>query len=647
MSDQINNAAGARDSLLTEHDIYLFKQGSHFKLYEKLGSHCGQSQGRSGVHFAVWAPNARTVSVVGDFNQWRPDAHYLYHRQDESGIWEGFIPDIGHGTLYKYHIVSNLNSYTVDKGDPYARFWQQPPDTASVVWHDSFRWDDGQWMAERGRRNALTSPISIYEVHLGSWRRRPDEPQRFLNYRELAHELADHACQGNFTHVELMPVMEHPFYGSWGYQVLGYYAPTSRYGTPDDFRYLVDHLHRRGLGVILDWVPSHFPSNEYGLTYFDGSHLYEHADPRRGWHPDWNSYIFNLGRNEVRAFLISNAIFWLDEFHADALRVDAVASMLYLDYSRKEGDWVPNAKGGRENLEAISFLRRMNEVVYEMFPSAQTIAEESTSWPMVSKPAYTGGLGFGLKWNMGWMHDTLNYFAIDPLYRNYHHNEITFSIWYAFAENFVLAISHDEVVHGKGSILGRMPGDPWQKFANMRLLWGYMMTHPGKKLNFMGTEIGQWSEWNHDTGLDWPLLEYPLHAGLWRFVQDANALLRTEPALYECDFDHRGFEWVSGNDSTNSVLSYLRRGNGKGDVLLAVCNFTPLPRYNYRLGVPQAGFWQEILNSDAWIYGGSNQGNFGGQEASPVAYDNRFQQSLSLTLPPLAALVFKPAPGGG
>lgn len=631
---------------ITSHDVYLFKQGSHFKLYDKLGAHLAQDHGRSGVYFAVWAPNARNVSVVGDFNDWTSDANYLNHRDDGSGIWEGFVPDIGAGSLYKYHIVSGLNDYTVDKGDPFARYWQAPPDTASIVWADSFRWGDEQWMTHRGRHNALSAPMSIYEVHLGSWRRRGDEPEQMLNYRELAHELADHVATGGFTHVELMPIMEHPFYGSWGYQVTGYYAPTSRYGTPDDFRYFVDYMHRKNIGVILDWVPSHFPSNEYGLAYFDGSHLFEHADPRRGWHPDWNSYIFNLSRNEVRAFLISNAIFWLDEFHADGLRVDAVASMLYLDYSRRQGEWVPNDKGGRENLESISFLRRMNEVVYEMFPNVQVIAEESTAWPMVSKPAYMGGLGFGLKWNMGWMHDTLDYFKLDPLYRSYHHNEITFSIWYAFAENFVLAISHDEVVHGKGSIIGRMPGDDWQKFANLRLLWGYMLTHPGKKLNFMGSEFGQWDEWNHDAGLQWHLLDLPLHAGLWRFVQDAHGLLRGEPALYECDFDRRGFEWVSCNDSANSVLSYLRRGNQNDDVLLVVCNFTPLPRKNYRVGVPRRGYWREVFNSDAWIYGGSNMGNLGGQEASPVAYTNRFHNSLSLTLPPLSILVFKPDSSG-
>ncbi len=641
MNDSHNESAVSA-SLLTEHDIYLLKQGSHFKLYDKLGAHPMNFRGEDGTYFAVWAPNASSVSVVGNFNDWEDGAHPLSARGDDSGIWEGFIPGVGHGAIYKYHIVSSLNDYTVDKGDPMARYWQLPPDTASVVWSDSFVWSDDDWMTRRASRNSLNAPVSIYECHLGSWRRDQNEPDKWLNYRQLAHELCDHLKTGNFTHVELMPIMEHPFYGSWGYQVLGYFAPTARYGTPEDFRYFVDHMHRNNIGVILDWVPSHFPSNEYGLTYFDGSHLYEHADPRRGWHPDWKSYIFNLGRNEVRAFLISNAIYWLDQFHVDGLRVDAVASMLYLDYSRKEGEWIPNTKGGRENLESISFMRRMNEVVYEMFPGVQTIAEESTAWPMVSKPAYMGGLGFGMKWNMGWMHDTLDYFQLDPVYRSYHHNEITFSLWYAFSENFVLAISHDEVVHGKKSILGRMPGDDWQKFANLRLLWGYMLTHPGKKLNFMGSEFGQWNEWDHDKSLDWNLLQFPLHSGLWRFVQDANKLLREEPSLYQRDFDGQGFEWVSCNDSTNSVLSYLRFASDRDDMLLVVCNLTPTPRNNYRVGVPRTGYWREVLNSDSQTYGGSNQGNLGGQEAAPVAFAGRYDQSLSLNLPPLSVLVFKP-----
>jgi 1,4-alpha-glucan branching enzyme len=626
--------------LLTEHDIYLFKEGSHFTLYEKLGSHPALFNGEPGVRFGVWAPNAASVSVIGDFNEWDSLAHPLQVRGDDSGIWEGFIPDLRPGTVYKYHIASRYHDYRVDKGDPYAYAWEVAPRTASVVVDMSYEWGDSEWMANRRARNALDAPLSIYEAHPGSWRRMPEENNRFLNYRELAHELAAYAKQMGFTHVELTPIMEHPFYGSWGYQVIGYFAPSSRYGLPRDLMYLVDHLHQQGIGVILDWVPSHFPSDEHGLVYFDGTHLYEHADPRQGFHPDWNSYIFNYGRKEVQSFLISNALYWLDKYHVDGLRVDAVASMLYLDYSRRPGEWIPNEYGGRENLAAIEFLKRFNEVVYQTYPDVQTIAEESTSWPMVSRPIYIGGLGFGLKWNMGWMHDTLEYFSQDPIYRKYHHNQLTFSIWYAFAENFVLSLSHDEVVHGKGSLLGKLPGDEWQKLANLRLLFGYMYGHPGKKLFFMGGEFGQWREWNHDANLDWHLLDHPGHQGVQRWVRDLNRFYKQEPALYEQDFQPEGFEWVDFHDAENSMLSFLRRGRAPEELILVLCNFTPVPRTNYRVGVPEAGFWKEMLNSDAQVYGGSGYGNFGGLEASPVASHGRYY-SLSLNVPPLGVIFLK------
>jgi len=627
-------------SLLTDHDIYLFKEGNHFRLYEKLGAHPRVVDGASGVQFAVWAPNAESVSVVGEFNGWDPDAHRLFVRWDGSGIWEGFIPGLEPGVLYKYHIVSRHGGFRVDKGDPFAFLWECPPGTASRVWDLAYEWGDSEWMERRGRANALDAPLSIYEVHPGSWRRVPEEGGRPLTYRELAHALADYVAEMGFTHVELLPVMEHPFYGSWGYQTVGYFAPTSRYGQPQDFMYLVDVLHRRGIGVILDWVPSHFPSDEHGLVFFDGTHLYEHQDPRKGFHPEWNSYIFNYGRHEVRNFLISSALFWLDRYHADGLRVDAVASMLYLDYARKEGEWIPNQFGGRENLEAIAFLKRLNEAVYAAYPDAQTIAEESTAWPMVSRPVYAGGLGFGMKWNMGWMHDTLDYFSKDPIHRKYHHDQLTFSIWYAFWENFVLPLSHDEVVHGKGSLLGRMPGDPWQKLANLRLLLGYLFTHPGKKLLFMGGEFGQWREWTHEQSLDWHLLDAAPHRGLQRWVQDLNRLYRAHPALYDLDFAPQGFEWIDHSDYASSVLSFLRKDRTGSHALLVVCNFTPVVRTGYRLGVPQGGLWREVLNSDAVEYGGSGQGNLGAVRAAPVPCHHR-PWSLSLTLGPLAVLVFE------
>jgi 1,4-alpha-glucan branching enzyme len=627
--------------LITDHDVYLFKEGSHYKLYDKLGSHLIEVAGVRGAQFAVWAPNAREVSVVGEFNEWVSGANRLEQRQEGSGIWEGFIPALERGANYKYHIVSQLNDYRVDKGDPYAFRWEPPPRAASVVWDLDYQWNDSDWMANRSRHNALDAPMSTYEVHLGSWRRVPEENNRSLTYREAAHQLADYVKEMGFTHVELMPVMEHPFYGSWGYQIIGYFAPTGRYGTPQDLMYLVDHLHQNGIGVIFDWVPSHFPSDENGLVYFDGTHLYEHADPRKGFHPDWNSYIFNHGRNEVRAFLTSNAMYWLDKYHIDGLRVDAVASMLYLDYSRKEGEWLPNRFGGRENLEAIDFLKRLNTAVFEAYPDTQTIAEESTSWPMVSRPLYLGGLGFGMKWNMGWMHDILEYMTVDPIYRKYQHSQLTFSLWYAFTENFVLPFSHDEVVYGKGSLLGRMPGDEWQKFANLRLLFGYTCGHPGKKLQFMGNELAQYQEWNHDTSLDWHLLDYPGHLGVQRWLKDLNHFYQKEPALYEQDYKSEGFRWVDFRDWEKSAVSFLRFAQNPRDTLLVVCNFTPMPRTNYRLGVPVGGFWIEALNSDATLYGGSGYGNLGGVEAVPVPSHGMFD-SISLVVPPLSALFLKP-----
>ncbi len=628
-------------TLLTDHDIYLFKEGNHFRLYDKLGAHLVEHDGVKGVFFAVWAPNAVSVSVIGDFNGWDWAAHRLTARWDDSGIWEGFIPGIGKGTIYKYHIVSRHNHYWVDKGDPYAFFWELPPNTASVVWDLQYDWGDSDWMAKRQERNALDAPYSIYEVHLGSWRRDPSEPDRLLSYREIAPMLAQYVKQMGFTHVEFLPVMEHPFYPSWGYQTGGYFAPSRRYGCCQDLMYLIDHLHQNNIGVILDWVPSHFPTDEYGLSYFDGTHLYEHADPRLGFHPDWTSGIFNYGRHEVRAYLISSAMFWLDRYHADALRVDAVASMLYLDNTRQEGEWIPNEQGGRENLEAIAFLRRFNEMVYRDFPHVQTIAEESTAWPMVTRPTVTGGLGFGMKWNMGWMHDTLEYFSQDAIYRKYHQDKLTFSIWYAFSENFALPLSHDEVVHGKGSLYGKMPGDPWQKRANLRLLFGYMYTHPGKKLLFMGDEFGQHREWSHLHSLDWHLTEEESHQGLQKWVRDLNHLYRSEPALFETDFHRDGFAWIDFHDADNSVISYLRKDKAGRSILAVICNYTPVPRYNYRVGVAEGGFWEEILNSDAAEYGGSGLGNMGGVEASAASFYGNFDHTLSVTLPPLGVVVFR------
>ena len=627
---------------LTEHDIYHFREGTYFRAYERLGAHAAPAGAARATHFAVWAPNASAVSVVGDFNGWQRDRHRLHARSDSSGIWEGAVEGIGPGALYKYHVVGRDGHTATDKADPYAFRAEIPPRTASVVWDLGYQWRDAQWMRTRARANALGSPWSIYELHLGSWRRIPAEGNRPLGYREMAHALADYVAELGFTHVELLPVMEHPFYGSWGYQVTGFFAPSARYGTPQDFMYFVDYLHQRGIGVVLDWVPSHFPTDEHGLARFDGTHLYEHADPRQGFHPEWNSSIFNYGRAEVRNFLASSALFWLERYHIDALRVDAVASMLYLDYGRRAGEWIPNRFGGHENLDAVEFLRQLNLAVYRDHPETQTIAEESTAWPMVSRPTYLGGLGFGLKWNMGWMHDTLNYMKQEPIYRKYHHDRLTFSIWYAFFENFVLALSHDEVVHGKGSLIGKMPGDTWQQFANLRLLYGYMWGHPGKKLLFMGGEFGQRREWAHDEALEWWVLQFREHAGVQRWVRDLNTFVRGEPALHQLDFDQRGFEWVDCHDADASVISFLRRARD-GSPLLVVCNFTPVPRTNYTVGVPEGGYWRELLNSDAPLYGGSGMGNFGGVEAAPVSAQGRFH-SIVLTLPPLAAVFFKPSP---
>jgi 1,4-alpha-glucan branching enzyme len=622
---------------LTADDLYLFNEGTHARLYRKLGAHLMTREGAAGTYFAVWAPSAHYVSVVGDFNRWDAGHHPLRPRAS-SGIWEGFVPGVGPGALYKFHVASRYHGYHVEKADPFAFLQEQPPRTASVVHDLDYSWEDGDWMAERRRRNSVRAPMSIYEVHLGSWMRVPEDGNRWLTYRELAPKLAGHVRQCGFTHVEFLPVMEHPFYGSWGYQVTGFFAPSSRYGTPQDFMFLVDYLHQQGVGVILDWVPAHFPTDQHGLVYFDGTHLYEHADPRLGYHPDWHSSIFNFGRHEVRSFLLSSALFWLDRYHADGLRVDAVASVLYLDYSRKDGEWVPNEYGGRENLQAISFLRRMNEEVYKEYPDVQTIAEESTAWPMVSRPTYLGGLGFGLKWDMGWMHDTLRYMSYDPVFRQYHHGQLTFRALYANAENYVLPLSHDEVVHGKGSLLSKMPGDAWQQFANLRLLLGYMWATPGKKLLFMGGEFGQGREWNHDASLDWHQMGLPPHYGVLRWVMDLNRLYREERALHEGDCQPWGFEWVDAGDASTSVFTFLRMGGY--ETMLVVCNFTPVVRHDYHVGVPHGGYWREMLNGDAAEYGGSGVGNDGGVVAAAAPCHGR-PFCLRLTLPPLAVLFFK------
>jgi len=625
-------------SLLGEQDLHLFNEGTHTRLWTVMGSHAGEVGGMPGVHFAVWAPAAREISVMGDFNGWEPGTHPLAPR-GSSGIHEGFLEGASKGDRYKYRITGP-DGRTFEKADPYAVRHEVPPATASVVWDLAYEWEDESWMASRAGPNGFGAPISVYELHLGSWRRVPEEDDRPLTYREVAPRLAEYVTGSGFTHVELLPVMEHPFYGSWGYQTTGYFAPTSRYGSPQDFMFLVDTLHRAGVGVILDWVPSHFPMDPHALYEFDGTHLYEHADPREGVHPDWDSAIFNYGRHEVRAFLLSSARYWFDEYHIDGLRVDAVASMLYRDYSREEGEWIPNEYGGRENLEAMGFLRRMNEAVYEAHPDVQTVAEESTAWPMVSRPTYLGGLGFGMKWDMGWMHDTLLYLAREAVHRRWHHHDLTFRMVYAFTENFMLPLSHDEVVHGKGSLLTKMPGDGWQKMANLRLLLGYMWAMPGKKLLFMGGEFGQWSEWNHEESLAWHLLDEKAHAGLRHWVGDLNRVYRELPALHVLDFDARGFEWVTADDAEHSVLAFLRKGEDADDDVLCVFNFTPVPRENYRVGITRAGVWEEVLNSDAEPYGGGGWGSLGTIESAPAPCHGR-PHSLVLTLPALGAVYLR------
>lgn len=626
------------DSLaLSDTDLYLFNEGTHSRLYLKLGAHLCCHGKDEGARFAVWAPDAQRVSVIGDFNGWDTAANVLYP-QGSSGIWAGFVPNAHPGQCYKYHIESRYNGYSVDKADPFAFAAEVAPRTGSVLWELDYEWHDQEWMANRPRVDSHRGPMSIYEVHLGAWRRKGDGSE-YLSYRELAEQLPEYVRDMGFTHVEFLPVMEHPFFGSWGYQTTGYFAPSSRYGTPQDFMYLVDTLHQAGIGVILDWVPSHFPTDEHSLGYFDGTHLYEHADVRQGFHPDWDTYIFNYSRHEVRSFLMSSAAFWMDFYHADGLRVDAVASMLYLDYSRKEGEWIPNKYGGRENLDAIEFMRQMNQELYASFPGIQTIAEESTAWPGVSRPAYMGGLGFGFKWDMGWMHDTLRYFSRDPIHRRYHYHELTFRMIYAFHENFVLPLSHDEVVHGKGSLIGKQPGDEWQKFANMRLLFGYMFAQPGKKLMFMGGEFGQTREWVHDVSLDWHLLEYAPHSGLQAWVRDLNRAYREVPALHRLDCDPTGFEWIDCSDADNSIYSWLRVDR-EGDAVLVVVNATPVLRENFRVGVPAGGWWAEILNSDSADYFGSNQGNAGGRDAEGQPFHGR-PYSLNITLPPLGIVFFR------
>ena len=627
-------------SLFTEFDINLFRAGEHFRLYEKLGSHLMEVDGEAGTYFAVWAPSAQHVSVIGNFNYWNKDEHPLFPRWDGSGIWEGFVPGIGNGEVYKYHIQAPDGRH-LEKGDPFSFFWEEPPRTASIVWDLEYKWKDSRWMKARKASAQQARPYSVYEVHLGSWKRLGNDGNRSLSYKELIKELVPYVKEMGFTHVEFMPIMEHPFYGSWGYQGTGYFAPTSRYGTPQDFMQLIEAFHKADIGVILDWVPSHFPSDAHGLADFDGTHLYDHSDPRKGFHPDWKSCIFNYGRHEVRAFLISNALFWLDRYHADGLRVDAVASMLYLDYSREEGEWIPNEYGGRENLEAIHFLKKFNETVYQEFPDAITIAEESTSWGGVSRPTFDGGLGFGQKWMMGWMHDSLEYFKKDPIYRQYHQNDITFSLVYAFTENFMLPLSHDEVVHGKGPLIDRMPGDEWQRFANLRLLYGQMYTHPGTQLLFMGGEFGQTSEWNHDKSLEWWLLEFRFHQGVQQWIKALNQLTKDKAALYVNQFSPEGFQWIDYSDNQNSVVAFLRKGNTPAETLLVVCNFTPNVHHNYCIGVPFGGKWKEILNSDKSDFGGSNLLNSGTLEAAEINYHGQ-HHALFIELAPLAVMIFEP-----
>jgi 1,4-alpha-glucan branching enzyme len=626
-------------SLFSDFDISLFKAGKHYKLYEMLGAHIITKEGIEGTYFAVWAPNAKEVSVIGDFNYWNDEVHQLNVRWDSSGIWEGFIPYAGKGNTYKYKIKSGSNGVITEKADPYARRCEHPPKTASIIWEDHYAWKDKKWMKERKKHNALNAPYSVYEVHLGSWKRNVVE-DRFLSYTELADELVSYVTEMNFTHVEFMPIMEFPYDPSWGYQLTGYFAPTSRFGYPEEFKFLVDKFHENGIGVLLDWVPSHFPSDAHGLGNFDGSSLYEHPDPRKGYHQDWKSLIFNYGRNEVKSFLISNALFWLEQYHADGLRVDAVASMLFLDYSRKDGEWEPNEFGGRENLEAVSFIKEMNEAVYKNFPDVQTIAEESTSFPQVSSPVFSGGLGFGMKWMMGWMHDSLDYFAKDTIYRKHHQNDLTFSLNYAFTENFMLPLSHDEVVYGKKAIVEKMPGDEWQKFANLRLLYSFMFMHPGTKLLFQGCEFGQTSEWNFQASIDWHLLEYGVHKGAQDLVKDLNKIYKKESALHEKQFSSEGFEWIDHGDHENSVITFIRKGEDEKDNVVVVLNLTPAPREKYRIGLPKQGTLKEIFNSDASKYNGT--GNFKNTKLSSNKKTwNHRAHSIALNLPPLGMLAFK------
>jgi 1,4-alpha-glucan branching enzyme len=626
-------------SRFSDFDINLFKSGKHYKLYEKLGAHVVNHEGKLGTYFAVWAPNAKAVSVVGDFNLWTKNTHSMHVRWDESGIWEIFIPGIENNELYKYAITSNSGEI-IEKADPFALRWERPPSTASIVWDTWYEWNDSTWMRNRKDVNGLNKPMSVYEMHFGSWTRSLESPYEFLTYRQMAETLIPYLKETQFTHVEFLPLMEHPFYPSWGYQITGYFAATSRYGTPQDLMFLIDQLHLNGFGVILDWVPSHFPGDEHGLYRFDGTHLFEHEDKQKGFHPDWKSYIFNYGRNEVKSFLISNAIFWLERFHVDGLRVDAVASMLYLDYSRKEGEWMPNIYGGRENLEAIRFIKEFNVAVYEHFPDVQTIAEESTAFPGVTRPVHLGGLGFGMKWMMGWMHDTLTYFAKDPVHRKFDHQVITFSTCYAFTENFMLAFSHDEVVHGKGSLLSRMPGDEWQKFANLRLLYLYMFTHPGTKCLFMGNEIGQISEWDFNKSIDWNVLKYASHQGLKQFVSALNSMYKSEPALFEKSFESDGFEWIEGADADHSILVYCRKGNQTQNDVLVILNLTPILRNNWRIGLPQNGEWKVLLNSDNEHFNGSEM--FMNQQiiSEEVHWHGQLQSAI-INLAPLAGLVLK------
>ncbi len=621
--------------LISDFDLHIHGEGTQYESYRTMGAHVVECQGVTGVRFAVWAPNAEVVSVIGDFNDWDDRRHPM--RLRSGGVWEIFLPEVGAGTNYKYSVRAASRGYRQQKADPYGFAMELPPKSAAIVCDLGYEWNDQAWIEARARKDNLKEPISIYEVHLGSWLRGPHNS--YLSYRELAEKLVQYALERGYTHLELLPVQEHPYSGSWGYQVIGYYAPTSRFGTPQDFMYFIDRCHQAGLGVIVDWVPGHFPKDAHGLAHFDGTALYEHADPRKGEHKEWGTLIFNYGRNEVRTFLISNALFWLKVYHIDGLRVDAVASMLYLDYSRKAGEWIPNMYGGNENLEAVDFLRRFNELAHQV-PGAMTAAEESTAFTGVSRPTYLNGLGFTMKWNMGWMHDMLDYFSHDPVHRKFHHNNITFSMLYAFTENFVLPISHDEVVHGKGALLSKMPGDMWQKFANVRAFLAYMYGHPGKKLLFMGSEIGVWDEWYSERGLPWELLHYDFHRKLQAFVTELNRLYRTHPAFYQVDFHWAGFEWVDFRDVDGSTISFIRRPQGGKPFLLFVCNFTPVPRLKYRVGVPDPGVYREILNGDSELWGGSNMGNGGFVGSEPISYNGHYH-SLSITLPPLAVVVFE------